>query len=98
MFIVTVFSVGDPDSYENVREMWIPEVKRQMPNTPIVLVGNKIDMRTDLDCLKELAKCNEKPIKTEMGKNLAREINAASYIESSFVDGTVVERVFEEAV
>ena len=43
--IVFVFFVGEPASYINVTTKWIPD----KPNTPIVFVWNRIDLRSDLD-------------------------------------------------
>ena len=95
---VVVFSVGEPESYENVTEKWIPEVKRHMPNIPIVLVGNKIDLRTDPSHLEWLAKYKLKSITTEVGGKLARDINAAAYVECSFLDQKSVKNLFEKSI
>ena len=96
--IVVVFSVVEPASYENIKEKWIPEVKHHMPNIPIVLVGNQIDLKTEPDWLERLAKRKQQPITTEMGKKLARKINAAAYVESSCWDKRGVQNVFEKAI
>ena len=96
--IVLVFSVVQPISYLNVRTKWIPEVKHHMPNIPIVLVGNKIDLRTDPRHLERLAEHKLKPTTTEEGKKLASEINATAYVESSCLDQRGVKNVFNEAI
>ena len=95
--VVVVFSVVHPNSYYNVTKKWIPEVKFHMPKTPIVLVGNKTDQRNDPGCLKRLAEQKKKPTTTEMGKKLAREINAATYIECSCLDLRGVKNLFEKS-
>jgi Ras-related C3 botulinum toxin substrate 1 len=41
VFLV-MFSIVNPSSFENVRAKWVPEVRHHMPNTPFVLVGNKL--------------------------------------------------------
>merc|ERR1712066_1025572 len=41
------FPVTSKASLGNVKEKWIPEVQRHCPNTPIILVGTKADLRTD---------------------------------------------------
>uniref|UniRef100_A0A182HP32 Ras-like GTP-binding protein Rho1 n=1 Tax=Anopheles arabiensis TaxID=7173 RepID=A0A182HP32_ANOAR len=46
------FSVDSPDSLENIPEKWTPEVKHFCPNVPIILVGNKKDLRNDPHTIK----------------------------------------------
>ena len=46
------FSVDSPDSLENIPEKWTPEVKHFCPNVPIILVGNKKDLRNDPATIK----------------------------------------------
>lgn len=43
----------------NVKEKWTPEAKHFCPHVPIVLVGNKTDLRDDESVRKMLAKQNE---------------------------------------
>lgn len=50
------FSVVRPTSLYNVRDKWLPEVRKYLPKVPIVLVGTQIDLRTDLDVLVDLAR------------------------------------------
>ena len=69
-----------------------------MPNIPIVLVGNQIDMRSDPVCLKRLAKQKEKPITTEEGEKLVREVNATAHIQCSCLDQRGVKKVFEKSI
>ena len=44
--ILMCFSIDSPDSLQNIPEKWVPEVKHFCPNVPIVLVGNKKDLRS----------------------------------------------------
>ena len=39
------FSVLSTTSFENVRHKWVPEVRHYCPDTPLVLVGMKGDLR-----------------------------------------------------
>lgn len=46
-------------STENIPEKWTPEVKHFCPNVPIILVGNKKDLRNDEHTRRELAKMKQ---------------------------------------
>merc|ERR1719238_2506297 len=49
------FSVISPTSYRNVSDKWIPEIRHYCPNTPILVVGTKTDLRDDKDIIARLA-------------------------------------------
>lgn len=46
---------------ENIPEKWTPEVKHFCPTVPIILVGNKKDLRNDDHTRRELAKMKQVP-------------------------------------
>ena len=52
MFVLT-FSIDNRDSFENVTEKWLPEITHFCPDTPVVLVGTKADLRQSAgrDCV-----------------------------------------------
>ena len=39
------FDLSNPTSFQNVSTVWVPELKHYMPGTPILVVGNKTDLR-----------------------------------------------------
>ena len=41
------FSIINPDSYDNVREKWVPEIQKHWRQAPFLLVGTQMDLRTD---------------------------------------------------
>ncbi|CAD1480702.1 unnamed protein product, partial [Heterotrigona itama] len=81
--ILMCFSIDSPDSLENIPEKWTPEVKHFCPNVPIILVGNKKDLRNDPNTIKELSKMKQEPVKPEEGRAMAEKINAFAYLECS---------------
>uniref|UniRef100_A0A0B6Y3Q3 Ras-like GTP-binding protein Rho1 n=1 Tax=Arion vulgaris TaxID=1028688 RepID=A0A0B6Y3Q3_9EUPU len=95
--ILLCFSVDSPDSLQNISEKWTPEVKHFCPNVPVVLVGNKKDLRNDQATINELAKTKRGPVKTEDGKSMAEKIGAAAYVECSALTKEGVREVFEVA-
>uniref|UniRef100_A0A2K6SA34 Ras homolog family member C n=1 Tax=Saimiri boliviensis boliviensis TaxID=39432 RepID=A0A2K6SA34_SAIBB len=62
--ILMCFSINSPDSLENIPEKWTPEVKHFCPNVPIILVGNKKDLKQDEHTRRELAKMKQDIFKT----------------------------------
>lgn len=53
---------------ENIPEKWTPEVKHFCPNVPIILVGNKKDLRNDEHTRRELAKMKQVQISKQTHK------------------------------
>ena len=45
--ILICFSVTSYASFQNVQDRWIPEVTHHCPDTPIILVGTKSDLREE---------------------------------------------------
>jgi len=44
---VVCFSVANRDSFGNIRQKWIPEIRHFDPNILILLLGTKTDLRND---------------------------------------------------
>jgi Ras-related C3 botulinum toxin substrate 1 len=77
------FSIVNPSSFENVRAKWYPEVSHHCPNTPLILVGTKLDLREDPETLTKLEAKRQAPITYEQGMQMAKEIGAVKYMECS---------------
>ena len=92
------FSMTQPASFESVKEMWVPEIKRHCPNTPFLLLGTKVDLRVDRATLDKLDKNQEKPVSKEEGEILAKSLKAAKYVECSSLTREGVKNVFDEAI
>ncbi|KAI1278127.1 Rho-related BTB domain-containing protein 1 [Halotydeus destructor] len=43
--VLLCFSIANPNSLRNCKQIWYPEIRKFCPNTPIVLVGCKNDLR-----------------------------------------------------
>jgi len=95
--ILMCFSIDSPDSLENIPEKWTPEVRHFCPNVPIILVGNKKDLRNDENTKRELQKMNQAPLKADEGKRMADNISAVAYLECSAKTKEGVREVFEQA-
>ena len=95
---LTCFSIDSPDSFENIKEKWYPEISHYCPKTPIVLVGLKLDLRDDKETVEKLAKMELAPITYEQGMKIAKEIRAFKYVECSALTQEGLKNVFDTAV
>lgn len=43
------FCVCSYNSYRNIQDKWIPELRQHCPDTPIILVGTQIDRRGNMN-------------------------------------------------
>ena len=95
--ILMCFGIDSPDSLENITEKWQPEVRHFCPRVPVILVGNKKDLRNDDATRRELSKMKKEPVRYEQGKEVAYSIHAVAYLECSAKNKEGVREVFEAA-
>ncbi|XP_046347638.2 cdc42 homolog [Haliotis rufescens] len=92
------FSVVSPSSYTNIKEKWIPDIMHHSRETPFLIVGTKTDLRGDLETINKLAKRKERPVTFEQGRQLAKNVKAAKYVECSALTQRGLKNVFDEAI
>lgn len=90
IFII-VFSVICPASFENVKNIWIPEVESICPESYKIIIGNKIDLRQE-DKIKE-----GKHISYQLAKETFINLGF-KYLECSALTHEGLETVFLESV
>jgi len=95
--ILIVFSVDFPVSLGNVQDKWYPEVAHFCEGTPLILVATKTDLRRDDNTKRMLSAQGQRPVTSEQGAEVAREIGA-KYIECSAKTGSGVQEVFSLAL
>jgi Ras-related C3 botulinum toxin substrate 1 len=94
--VLLCFSLVTEASYNSIKEKWYPEVDHYVKDVPTILVGTKVDLRE--------AKAPDpgtgefKPVSTEMGQKLAKEIGAERYIEVSAKTNANLQELFQQAV
>ncbi|XP_051522950.1 rho-related GTP-binding protein RhoN-like isoform X2 [Myxocyprinus asiaticus] len=79
--ILICFDISRPDTLDSVLKKWLGKSQEFCPSAKIVLVGCKLDKRTDLHTLRELSKHTLIPVTHEQGASLARQIGAVAYTE-----------------
>uniref|UniRef100_A0A2A4JDM4 BTB domain-containing protein n=1 Tax=Heliothis virescens TaxID=7102 RepID=A0A2A4JDM4_HELVI len=106
--VLLCFSITNPISLRNCGAMWYPEIRRFCPNTPILLVGCKNDLRymyrdeTYLNYCKDRSPFIRAPRKSDLvmpdqGRALAHEFGIY-YYETSVFTYYGVNEVFENAI
>ncbi|KNC97675.1 small GTP-binding protein domain [Spizellomyces punctatus DAOM BR117] len=94
---IVAFSVVDHQSFQNIEERWIPEIRYFASNVPILLVGCKSDLRTDPETLESLRRIGYDPIRYDEGEQVAKRMGAYRYLECSARTRSGVAAIFEEA-
>ena len=77
---------------------WIPEVRHHCPDVPILLIGTKLDLRTNKDTLNKLQESGMAPISNSQGLATAKKIGAFKYLECSALEQRGLKDVFDEAI
>lgn len=92
------FSLVSPESLENIKNIWKPDISKENPNVPCILVGLQAEMRDEFDKHAEDYR-NEgfSPVPTSKGEEMKNEVEAVKYIECSCRDQKNVSEVFFEA-
>ena len=81
-----------------MKAKWVPEVRHHCPEVPILLVGTKMDLRSNKDTLKKLEEQGLSPVSTSQGNAQARDIGAVEYLECSALEQKGLKDVFDQAI
>ncbi|XP_037876620.1 rho-related BTB domain-containing protein 1 [Bombyx mori] len=106
--VLLCFSITNPISLRNCGAMWYPEIRRFCPNTPILLVGCKNDLRYMYRDENYLSYCKDRSpfiraprkcdlVMPDQGRALAHEFGIY-YYETSVFTYYGVNEVFENAI
>ncbi len=85
-------------SFDNIKDKWIQELKQYSPGTPIILVGTKVDLRSDEEEVKKIRERHDDIVTKEMGDALAKDLKAVAYLETSARAQIGVREIFDKAI
>lgn len=97
VFIIA-FSIIAPNSFENAKTKWWPELQHHAPGVPIILVGTKCDLLHDDSMVKKLATRGISMITTGEAELRAKEIGAKKYMACSSITQEGLKGVFDCAI
>ncbi|XP_032301126.1 rho-related GTP-binding protein RhoD [Coturnix japonica] len=82
--VLICFDVTSRSSYDNILTKWYPEVNHFCKDVPVLLVGCKTDLRQG----------HHQPVTFQEGEAMARQVQAAAYLECSALQQDNVRDVF----
>ncbi|CAF0746601.1 unnamed protein product [Didymodactylos carnosus] len=106
-YTLGLFDTAGQEDYDRLRPLsypqtdvflWIPEVAHHCSKTPFLIVGTQVDLREDPQTMDKLQKSRQKPITSDQGDKLARELRAVKYVECSALTQKGLKNVFDEAI
>ena len=92
------FSVISPSSFDNIGAKWYPEIKHHAPGVPFILVGTKVDLRSDADTQRKMQERGHSPVTLQSGNAKAQELGAYKYLECSALTQEGLKQVFDDAI
>jgi GTPase SAR1 family protein len=91
------FSVSNSKSFDTIKTKWIPEVRHHCPGVPILIIATKTDLRDDAELAQRLLDTGATFVTTSMGEQIAKEVGAVCYMETS-AKHLNTKHVFDEAL
>jgi len=93
-----LFSILDRASFNAVNTDWLPEITHHCPHVPWLLVGSKIDVRSNEATREHVEEKGLDVISTKEGEEMAQRLGAVGYVECSALAGENVKQLFAYAI
>ncbi|XP_073689489.1 rho-related GTP-binding protein RhoN isoform X2 [Garra rufa] len=88
--VLICFDISRPETLDSIPKKWQVEAQEYCPNAKLVLVGCKLDMRTDVSTLRELSKQRLIPVTHEQMQSALIALWAAHRHTASLCSGRPV--------
>ena len=85
------FALNSRSSFEHIKTKWLTEISYHSPDVSYILVGTKLDTRTQFETTKDFISLPE-------GESLRLDIKAIKYMECSARTQQGLKNVFDEAM
>lgn len=96
---IALFSLTYPETFEDIRNIWIPEVRERCPNTPIILCGSSLDSMEEVENNPYIAmEKGWEPVNQIEIDNLVKEFNLDDYFAVSAKDIESIKELFNGAI
>ncbi|KAI6191118.1 CRE-MIG-2 protein [Aphelenchoides bicaudatus] len=95
---ILCFAIASQVSLRNVQSKWLPEIRQYCPDTPIILVGTKADLRDDVAAQRSMSADNKSFVTRKQAVQVAKKIKAHKLLECSALTQQGLANVFEESI
>ncbi|KAG2373796.1 hypothetical protein C9374_011681 [Naegleria lovaniensis] len=95
------FSLVQYSSFVNAKLKWFTEISKHCPSAHVMLVGTKLDLRNDLNYVKNMearGDPEERVVTYKEGLQLSEELDCAGFVECSAKTKQGLKKVFDEAI
>ena len=93
------FSLVDPLTLRHIEEIFVPEIHQFCPNSILILVGTKQELREHFDPNKDENRANNlEPISPRTAERVAKHIGANRYMEVSVASGKNTKELLNEVI
>ena len=96
--LIICYSIDSRNSFQNINQRWLPEIKHFCPNIPFVIAATKVDLRDSEDALKKLENEGKTIISKDEGVAFVKKVKGAKYCECSALQNKGVTDLFDDAV
>ena len=95
---ILCYSINSATSLANITTKWFPEVVHHCPNVPILLLANKVDLRSDPATLHYMEEAGATLITYQAGLDTARSLGIAEFKECSSLTKEGLQDAVESAI
>lgn len=92
------FDISNPNSLSNVVTRWYQDIRSNVNDPTIILVGLKKDLRNNRSIIQQLSELGQAPVSREEAMLKCREINAIDYFECSALLNEGINEVIISAI
>ncbi|KAI8129201.1 Ras-like GTP-binding protein RhoL [Lucilia cuprina] len=85
--LILCYAINSPTSFKSISSYWLPEIRTHCKEVPVILVGTKLDLRSNMKC-----------ITTKQGARLREKTKMLSFFECSSKDMNSLQTLIIEAV
>ena len=89
------YKISDPSTLYNVKNKWMPEIRKHRSDAPVILCGCQSDLRRDPEIIAGLSKRGRAPVSSEQALAICCDVGASNYVETSACTNEDIMEAFE---